>query len=219
VADHRGHGLSEGHPGHVDRWARYIEDGLELLGRLEQRVPGVPCFVFGHSMGSLICLELAMRSDTRGRVRGWIVSGAGIEPTGVAKPHLVAIARLLSGVLPRFRLDLGIEGPDLSHDRAVVERYGNDPLIRRRATVRWGAEALSSIDRIKAEPARVDGPILILHGGDDPLSRAEGSRWLAERVGGDPTLRIYEGCLHEPHNDPEYASAADDIADWIEAHA
>lgn len=215
--DHRGHGESGGDRVHVNRWERYLEDGWELVARLADRAPGRPLFVYGHSMGSLICLGMAMERRPGNPVSGWIVSGVGIEPAGIAKPHLVAIARLLSRIAPKVTLDIGLDPEAMSRDEVVVEAYRSDPLVQRRATVRWGAEALRSIAEIKAGAHVISDPLLILHGGDDPLSLPTGSRWLARTASGETTLKIYDGCLHEPHNDSGF-DAAGDIADWIEAH-
>jgi len=216
--DQRGHGESGGYPGHVDRWGRYLADANEMCARLSNGGARVPLFVYGHSMGSLICLGMAIEAGAGGTVVGWIVSGAGIEPTGLAKPHLVAIARLLSRVTPRVSLNLGIPAEALSHDLGVVDAYRTDPLVRKKGTVRWGAEALDAIAEIKERAHEIGSPMLVLHGGADPLSQPAGSRWLADTVGGETTLHIYDGCLHEPHNDPAYADAAGDIGDWILAH-
>ena len=224
--DHRGHGRSGGPRVHVDRWDRYLADARELARHVASSVEDAPLFVYGHSMGALICLGLAIEagyaavgsghSTGTPTVRGWIVSGTGIQPTGIAKPHLVAIARLLSGVLPRMSLDLGIAAEALSHDPEVVSAYSADPLVQKRATVRWGAEALDAIEFIKQNAGAISDPLLVIHGEDDPLARAEGSRWLADAVPG-AALKIYAGALHEPHNDPKFADVGADIFDWIEA--
>lgn len=187
-----------------------------------------PPFVFGHSMGALIALELAIEEGRRGAegdaaplggagpAAGWISSGAGIRPAGIARPHLVFLARLLSRVTPRLSLDLGIEAEALSRDPAVIEAYRRDPLVRKRATVRWGAEALAAIDRIVEGASAIEGPLLVLHGADDPLAEAEGSRWLASAVGPNAELRVYPEVLHEPHNDPGPGDPLDDLVDWID---
>jgi alpha-beta hydrolase superfamily lysophospholipase len=174
-------------------------------------------------MGALIVLELAIRraegqGGGPGAVKGWISSGAGIEPAGIAKPHLVAIARLLSGIAPRFRLDIGLSPEAMSHDPDVIAAYRDDPFVQRRATVRWGAEALDAIARIKHRSGSIEDPLLVIHGGADPLARPDGSRWLASTVGA-ATLRVYEGALHEPHNDQAFGDVAGDIANWIGEHA
>lgn len=225
LPDLRGHGRSSGPRAHVDRWRRYLDDASGLLADLADELPGVPPLVLGHSMGSLVALELAMGADPGGaaatppgRVAGWAVSAAGIRPSGVATPLKVALARVLSRILPRVRLSLGIRGEDLSRDPVVVRAYGDDPLVLRRATVRWGAEALSAIERVVAGAARIRGPLLLLHGGADPLADPAGSRWLAEMVGGPAELHVYPGVRHEPHHDgDERSDPMGDLIGWIGA--
>ncbi len=216
--DQRGHGRSGGRRVHVSSWSRYEADVEEFVTRRVREETDLPLFIYGHSMGSLICLTLAAGGFGR-RVEGfvgWIVSGASIRPTGVAKPYLVVAARLLSRVVPHLAIDLGIAGESLSHDPDVVARYEEDPRVEHKATVRWGAEALRAVRMAKRGASRITEPMLILHGENDPLAESEGSRWLAEHTGGESELMIYKGALHEPHNDPSHADVAEDIVRWIE---
>lgn len=216
--DQRGHGRSGGPRAHVDRWARYEADLCEIVEHLVSGPARGPFFVYGHSMGALVCLTLAASDpwDRDDRFLGCIVSGAGLRPTGIAKPHLVAIARLLSRVAPRVRLDLGIAAEALSHEPEVREAYDRDPLVVRKATVRWGTEALDAIASVERDAGRIRQPLLILHGGSDPLAEAAGSRWLHASVAGPSELIVYDGALHEPHNDPGYADVATDVTAWID---
>ena len=216
--DQRGHGRSGGARAHVGRWSDYSDDLQGMIGRARTLEPGIPTFVFGHSMGSMIALSLLIRrtGGSSPPVGGWVVSGVGLRPSGIAKPPLVVIARVLSRVAPRVRIDLGIRGEDLTHEADIALAYREDPLIQRRATVRWGAEALAAISAIKERIGCVRGvSLLILHGGADPLLHPDGARWLAANVAGDVELHVYPEALHEPHNEPRFAHAADDIAEWI----
>ena len=163
--DHRGHGQSTGPRGHVDRWKRYELDVVEFIGGViaESDKRASALVVYGHSMGSLILLTLAL-TDSLQRLPGFlglVISGASLRPTGLAKPALVAIARLLSGIAPRVSLDLGIPAAALSHEAQVVARYAGDPLVGRRATVRWGTEALAAIESIKQGASQIDTPMLM----------------------------------------------------------
>lgn len=219
--DHRGHGESSGPRVHVDAWKRYEMDVVEYARDVIPVRPELPFYVFGHSMGSLIALTLAISGAGR-RLEGfdgWVISGVGIRPTGIAKPWLVAIARVLSRIAPRVALDLGIPGAALSHDPDVVKAYDEDPLIERKATVRWGTETLDAIDHIKAHAREITDPVLIVHGGADPLSEPSGSEWLAGQVQGAVELNVYEAALHEAHNDPDYADVVQDLVGWFERRA
>jgi len=215
--DHRGHGRSPGQRGHINRWEEYRSDVAAFLRMIGEREPRLPLFLFGHSLGALIALDFVMHHP--GGLRGVVVTGAPLDPVGVAKPHLVAITRLLSSIWPRFTLRTRLDVSALSRDPAVARGYTADPLVHGLATVRWGSEALATIAAVKSAPERIRIPIFLLHGGADGLNAAEGSRRFFERLtAADKTLRIYAGSFHELHNDVNKEEVLHDIEQWLLAH-
>ena len=112
-------------------------------------------------------------------------------------------------------LNLGIAGSSLSHDPGVVARYEEDPAIVRRVSARWGGEILKALAALVDRAQEIEVPMLIVHGGADPVADASGSRWLHDNVSGEAELIVYEGAFHEPHNDLEYADVATDVARWV----
>jgi alpha-beta hydrolase superfamily lysophospholipase len=216
--DHRGHGRSPGRKGHIGSWTEYREDVRAFLGTVEKQFPGRPVFLYGHSLGALIVTEYVIAYPGGGLV-GVIVSGIPLQPTGVAKPHLVALARILSRVWPTFSISLGVDGSRLSRDPDVVRDYDEDPLVHHVASMRWGAETLAAIERVRSRAAAIRLPILILHGGDDRINSVEGSKELFEKVSSaDKQLIIYPGGAHEPHNDIDRAQVALDVEGWLNRH-
>ncbi len=215
--DHRGHGRSEGPRVHVDRWVQYLEDLDAFLRIVREQENGVPLSVLGHSMGALIVLEYLMLHQDG--LRGAIISGAPIQPVGVAKPYLVALVRMLSPLLPRFTIRTKLEVEALSRNPAVVRAYRDDPRVYGVATVRWGAEALGAVERVKAGLGQIRAPILIIHGGADRLNSPEGARLAFEQVASsDKTLRIYPETYHEPHNDMNVEDVLRDVERWLADH-
>jgi alpha-beta hydrolase superfamily lysophospholipase len=194
-----------------------LQDLAGLRARIAERHPGAPQFVLGHSLGALIVLDYVQSSPDG--LAGAVVSGAPIEPAGVARPHRVAIARLLSRSWPSFTLKLDLGGSALSRDPAQAAAYESDPLVHRVATARWGTECLAAVQRVRAHPDSIRLPVLVLHGEKDPLNQASGTRAFFERIGSeDKQLIIYPGSLHEPHNDLDAARVAEDLTGWIGAH-
>lgn len=212
--DHRGHGKSPGRRGHIDSWSQYREDVRAFLRHCRERIPDCPVFLYGHSMGALVVLDYVIAHEEA--LHGLMVSGVPLQPAGVAKRHLVAIARILSRVLPSFSISLGLDARGISRDQATLEAYRKDPLVHPRASMRWGTEILATIDRVRARTGEIRLPILILHGEADPINSVEGSRELYDGVRStDKHLRIFPDTLHEPHNDLDRASVSAAVERWI----
>ena len=215
--DLRGHGCSPGQRGHINSWNEYREDARAFLQMVSQREPNSPVFMLGHSMGALIALDYLLRDPTG--LRGAIISGAPLEPVGVAKPFLVLLARVLSRVWPRFSMPLGLDPKGISRDTEVVKAYQADPLVHGKTTVRWGTEILQTIEWVKAHAAEVRIPILLIHGGSDPLNSPNGTRSFFEKITyPDKEMKIYPGSYHEAHNDLDYGQVMKDMATWLERH-
>ena len=215
--DLRGHGRSPGQRGHINSWDEYREDVRTFLQMTSRREPNQPVFMLGHSMGALIVLDYVLR-DSAG-IRGAIISGAPLEPVGVAKPLLVMLARVLSRVWPRFSLPLGLDTKGISRDPDVVKAYEADPLVHGKTTVRWGTEILQTIEWVKAHAAEVNIPILLIQGGSDPLNSPNGTRSFFDKITfPDKEMEIYPGSYHEAHNDLDYVQVMKDMAQWLERH-
>jgi len=60
--------------------------------------------------------------------------------------------------------------------------------------------------------------MLLLHGADDPLTPASGSRAFFEQLDASRSeLRIYPGLRHEIFNEPEQEQIFADVLAWIDA--
>lgn len=212
--DQRGHGRSPGPRVHIERWADYRDDLQAFLDLVAAHEPGRPLVLYGHSMGSLVVLDYLMEHP--GGLAGAIVSGVALQPAGVGKPYQRVMVRVLSYVAPRLSVDLKIDPDHLTRDPAALAAGRSDPHLTSRATVRWGAESLATVERITAGMAAIDLPLLVLHGEADPLNRPAGAQALVDTARStDATLRVYPGVRHEPHNDLGHERVAADVIDWL----
>lgn len=215
--DQRGHGRSPGQRVHINRWTEYRDDLHAFLGSIRQQEPARPIFLYGHSMGALVVMDYILHHPQG--LQGAILSGAPIEPAGVAKPYLVALARALSGILPRFSVNLGLDITALSRDPQVVKAYEADPLTCRVVTVRWGTESLDAVTWVKAHLAETALPTLLLHGEADRLDLAAGTQHIFRTITHpDKTMHIYPGGYHEPHNDLDHEQVIRNITEWLDQH-
>ena len=214
--DLRGHGRSAGRRGHVNSWPDYVDDVAAYCEHLRGRRPTLPLFLFGHSLGSLIALAFVRKQPAA--VRGLILSGTAVDPVGVARPHLVAIAHFFSRVWPTFSVRIqSAERPKLSRDPAVDAAFLADPLVLKSVTARFGTEALQLIAFIKRSAPELRAPLLALHGDADPLNSLAGARLFFEQVASrDKQFIVYPDSLHEVYHDLDQVKVFADLRSWIE---
>jgi alpha-beta hydrolase superfamily lysophospholipase len=214
--DQRGHGRSPGQRGHISGMFEYRQDLDAFVALVVDRNPGVPVFVWGHSMGSLVALDYAIRHPES--LRAVITSGVGLEPAGVATPAVVMTARMFSRLWPKFPMKIPLDPNFLTRDRAEVENYLADKLVHNRGSARWAVSLLDAIDWIKSNAGNLNLPILMLHGGADPINLPAGSdNFIDAVVVSDKTLVIYPDDLHEVHRELDRETAISDLIEWISA--
>lgn len=221
--DHRGHGHSTGNRGHINTWREYRDDLTAFIAFVRDReagagMPPVP-FLFGHSMGGLITLDLLEHVSSAATAVA--VSGVPIQPAAIANPVLIALAKFLSRKWPTFSLPLGIKPWHLSRDTAELTALARDRFCSQWVTARWGTEVLATIDLVRANAAKITTPLLVLHGAADKINSPDGARWLHDHVSSsDKKLILYDRAAHEVHNDskPTRDQFAADVAAWFVAH-
>ncbi|RKZ06501.1 alpha/beta hydrolase [Candidatus Fermentibacteria bacterium] len=215
--DLRGHGNSPGQRGHIDSWMEYRIDLLNFMNVIRAQRSSSVIFLMGHSMGALIALDFILRENEQ--IAGAIISGAPIEPVGVAKPLKVALARILSCIYPGFPIDLGLDIDAISRKPSVVQSYKDDPLVHGKISARWGTEVLSALESVKTHGEDINIPLLMMHGEADRLNSAEGARKFFDRIQArDKEFISYPGGYHELHNDQDSEVMLNDLLNWINRH-
>ncbi len=214
--DHEGHGRSVGPRGHIASFGDLLDD-LEAFLRLVQRehADATP-ILLGHSMGGLLVATLLC--ERRPAISAAVTSSAALAlPTGFSRMRRTGV-RLLRRVMPRLSLASGLDPNGLSRDPEVVRRYVEDPLVFRRMTASFAAELLDAMERTAQSPQEVALPMLVMHGEDDPICSAAGSRAFFQRVRGTGSaLRIYPKLRHEIFNEPEQEDVFQDTLEWLRA--
>jgi alpha-beta hydrolase superfamily lysophospholipase len=214
--DLRGHGRSPGGRGHTP-FDRTMEDIAAGLAEARDRVPGVPRFLYGHSLGGLLVLTYCLRQ--RPDLAGVVVSSAGLR-SPVLEQHLkMNAAKLLGSVLPTIAIPSGLDDTGLSRDPAVIEAYRADPLVHDKGSFALARDGAAGADWVLAHAGDFTLPLLMFHGSADPIAYARGTEEFADKVPGEVTVHIYEGLLHEPHNEPEKDEVLTDVVAWLDEHA
>lgn len=214
--DMRGNGRSPGQRAYVRSWHEYRGDLHAFLNLVREREAEIPLFLLGNSLGGLVVLDYALRNPAG--LAGVIAAAPPLGRVGVP-PVLMALGRVLSRVLPRFSLEVGMDLTGLARDPAVVATVLADPLFHRRGTARLSTEVTAAIDRVQQEASDWAVPLLILHGSDDRMVPPDGSRRFFAKVGHpDRTFREYPGAYHGLFADVNYPEVLRDLEQWVDAH-
>jgi alpha-beta hydrolase superfamily lysophospholipase len=213
--DHRGHGRSGGPRTHVDRFATLLDDLAAFHALVRDEHPGLPIILLAHSMGGLIAL--AYLAERRPVVSGAIVSGPALAGERAVPRSRVLLARALGRLAPRVRMQAGLDLTGLSRDEGVIRRYLADPLVERTMTASLGAELLAAGTVTRTRAARIDVPVLLMHGKQDTLCPVAASEEFAAQLGSSGSaLQIYPELRHEIFNEPERERVYEDAWRWIE---
>jgi alpha-beta hydrolase superfamily lysophospholipase len=241
--DHRGHGRTAGTieaagKAGDDGWNGIVRDFAQLTGLIEAENPGLPVFVLGHSMGSIVAQQYI--EEYGSGIAGVILSGSwgtmgdtsgltdavdrAIAAQGEDGPSMEFLG-MFGSFNERFEGRTAFDW--LSRDDAEVDRYVDDPwsgsFAFSNGMVRDFFEGMEESWRPENE-ARIPRalPVLILSGDQDPAGGyAAGTQVLIDRYRAlgltDLTAKLYAGARHEILNETNRDEVQADILAWLDA--
>ncbi len=208
--DFRGHGLSEGPTGHVDGPNIYVEDIEHFLSVVfPQILPYRPLFLWGHSMGGLVGLQLLLRGKLPAVPKAAAFSSPllGFPELKGHQKFLASLSPFLAKLVPTLPVPHGIAPDGLSHDQAYLLRRMKDPLIKRVTTPRWFESMRSAVAATRASAERLisSPPTLMMLAGEERVTNLSDARRFAFSAFGSQRHKVIEfpGCYHELEKEPE----------------
>jgi alpha-beta hydrolase superfamily lysophospholipase len=242
--DHIGHGLTAENPaalGHFPRkddWQRSVDILRILNKRIQAEHPGIPVFLLGQSMGSVLVQTFMIRYGKE--ASGLILTGAIRQ-----SPLMANVGLILSGALsvlfgPADRSKLLIflgygqynrkfqpnrtKFDWLSSENSVVDEYVNSPLCGFPCSNRFyqnlshGFKYIAKRGNLKNIPAGM--PVYILAGEDDPAGNFGNSpqkikSLLNKFAHSKVELKLYPSDRHEVLNELNREEVYSDVLEWI----
>lgn len=211
--DQRGHGRSGGPRGHVPSYNQMMDDIALLLKQAASRYPGLPTFLYGHSMGGNEALNFSLRRKPE--LKGVIATGPFLRLAFQPPAVQVTLARMMNGIFPTFTQKSGLELAALSRDQKVVDAYAADPLVHDKITARLFVELFDSGEWALNRAGEFTLPLLLMHGSADRLTSANATREFARNGGKNISLHIWDGWYHEIHNEADQAEVFKVMIDWL----
>jgi acylglycerol lipase len=213
--DLRGHGKSAGLRGHVNSIDNFLDDIERLLKEAEDRYPGTPRFLYGHSLGGFLVLLYTLKRQPI--LAGVVSTSPGLRSPLEKQTLKMGFSRSLAMLLPNLIMPSGLNAADISRDPEVVRIYQNDPLVHDRASLAFVKALFDAIPWTFQHAPEFKTPLLLVHGTQDKITLISGSQEFASLVPGDCTLKIWDGLYHETHNEPEKEQVLAFLIDWLQS--
>jgi len=214
--DQRGHGKSGGSRGHSPSFDLLLDGVAELFIETDKLFPGLPKFLYGHSMGGNVVLNYSLRRNPK--VAGVIATSPWLKLAFEPPAIKVWLGKMMNNIFPGFTQSSEIDASAISRDKTVVDAYINNALVHDKISAAMfvgihdnGLWALEHASEMKL-------PLLLCHGTKDRLTSAEASKEFAGKVEGDVTLKLWQGLYHETHNEPEKQEVFAFMKDWMDKH-
>lgn len=214
-ADLRGHGRSGGARGHLSSIEDFMKDIDVSVEQARLRYPGLPLFLYGHSLGGIQVLYHGL--TRKPNFKGVIATSPGLH-TALEKQYFkVFMAKILGSLLPTSTLVSGLEPKDLSHDKAVVQAYINDPLVHDKITFGFGKVMTGVTGWVLAHAHEFPLPLLLMHGKADKIAFPSSSTEVAAALKDKCTLVLWDDAYHEVHNELEKDEFFKTMTLWMDA--
>ncbi|MBN3583237.1 lysophospholipase [Algoriphagus aestuarii] len=214
--DGRGHGkTAEGNlDAYIESYLHYLADIDVLLGKVKNYCPGLPVFLYGHSMGGGMAAAYVLKYQPE--VAGVVLSSPAIKEAEGTSKILIALSSFISKYFPKLKA-LKLDANKISRNPKEVEKYLNDPLVYSNAIpARTGYELLQVMRFIQNLGSHFESPLLLIHGSADELTNPKGSELLYKMAKSiDKTIQIFPGGYHELINDLDKEEVFVVIENWL----
>jgi alpha-beta hydrolase superfamily lysophospholipase len=213
--DHRGHGKSSGSRGDIPSYKIAGDDIDSLIQFIQKDFPTLPIFLYGHSLGGAIVLYYGLTRNTSA-VKGIICTSPGLA-SGVPVPPLkLRFAKIMAAIAPKITVNNGLDVENISHDKAVVEKYNNDPLVHPLISARLAMELVSKGEWMIANANQFKYPLLLLQGGKDHLVDPKATASFARAASQINILyKEFPEFFHEMHNETGNSEFLNTIVSWL----
>lgn len=211
--DHFGHGKTEGKRGHNPGFEAVLDSVEETIKKSKEIFGDKPTFLYGHSMGGNVVMNYVLRrkNDLTG-----VISTSPFLKLGFKPPKWkMAMGKAMLKIAPSITVNNELDTEGISRDKNVVKAYINDPLNHDKVSLNFSILFMDTAEWAIQNAAKLDIPMLLMHGTADRLTNYKGSEEFAKNAGKNVDLKLWEGGYHELHNDIIKNEVVDEMTNWI----
>ncbi|OIT31967.1 PREDICTED: caffeoylshikimate esterase-like [Nicotiana attenuata] len=223
--DHPGFGLSDGLHGYIPEFDGIVDNVNEQYVKIKGRpeISGLPCFIFGQSMGGAIALKALLKEPRQWDGIVLVAPMCKIAEDMTPPVLLQKVLIFVSNVTPQAKIVPTKDLAELAFREFKKRKMAPYNVISYsdKTRVKTAVELLNATKYIESQVEKVASPMLILHGAADKVTDPLVSQYLYDKSSSsDKTLKLYEGgyhCILEGEPDDRILTVLNDIIAWLDS--
>ena len=211
-----GHGRSPGRRGCISSYEQLLDDVLASIEYSRANSPRMPQFLYGHSMGGNLVLNLALRRPCKMKsLTGLMVGSPMLRAGEMPKERMMRAGRWLASKIPNWRIKAPLNAAKLSHDRRAQDAYLRDKWVHRNMSLRLAANLVDSGLWALENAHLLQSNTLLMHGSDDTLTSPLATQAFAEASNGMATFKMWHGSRHDLHDELQRERVFEYMIRWM----
>ncbi len=209
-----GHGQSEGKRGDIPSFQAFLEEVDLLRKKAAEDQPGLPTFLYGHSMGGCIVSKYVLSKDVAD-LSGALITSPWLRLATPAPKIKAAAGKFLLKIGVNITEKADLDPDDLSRDLSVGKDYISDPLVHDKISARTFVETSATGEWVLEHATQNKIPLLIAHGDADQITDYSASKTFAKKAGQLAAFHPWEGARHETQNETNKKEVIEFYANWF----
>jgi alpha-beta hydrolase superfamily lysophospholipase len=214
--EYRGHGRSFGKRGLINSYEDLMKDIDVLFAESDKLYPGLPVFLYGHSLGGNLVINYTLRRNPK--INALVATSPWLLLSTAPPAWQISAVKWIRSIWPSLIIKTNIKTDQITQNKAITEAYSSDPMVHNRISVELFVSAYENgqwaIDHAKEMPV----PFYLTHGAGDPITSPKGSDAFYRNNPDKVKFKIWDGMLHELHNEPIRTEHAKGIIEWLNQH-
>ncbi|NHF59819.1 alpha/beta hydrolase [Flavobacteriaceae bacterium TP-CH-4] len=212
--DNIGHGKSGGKRGHCPSYEALLDVLEMVVAKTKNLFPELPLYLYGHSMGGNLVLNVAIRRSLD--IRGLVVTSPYLRLAFDPPKWKLLLGRWMLHIMPSITLPSGLDPKGISRIPEEVEKYKTDPLTFDQVSPMYSLPVMEAGEWAVQHAADLKTEALLLHGTGDPIIDFRATEELHKGATGT-SLYLFEGAFHELHHDRCKEELLSIVQKWLDA--
>lgn len=198
----------------------FLADAALMLQWTKANYPGLPIFIMGHSMGSLIATHLGLgrfANDTD--IKGFILSSPYYVNAVKVPKIMLALSGVLAKLFPTAKVPMEAVTDLLTHDKTITARHYADEKDNTRASeasFRFATSLLGAQAALGSNLGGFKHPVFAVVAGDDKLANAKASQTMLASINpAQLEFHYYPHNYHENFNEVNRDTIFAHILTWM----